>query len=141
MRQTGRAKSYIAVHGRRVHRSGRVSGREGPTKLSCLVSPFRHTFSLFFSKRAQQLLYAYAQHASYLCCCCYCCCVQVDALVRRGRVKVDGAVVKSPKIKLPVDCVIEVNSTYKYLHTYEATTASVVMMLMAPNLGQVGGWL
>ncbi|CAN0058165.1 unnamed protein product [Ectocarpus fasciculatus] len=34
---------------------------------------------------------------------------EVDALVRRGRVKVDGAVVKSPKAKLPVDCVIEVN--------------------------------
>lgn len=32
----------------------------------------------------------------------------MDALVRRGRVKVDGAVVKSPKTKLPVDCVIEV---------------------------------
>lgn len=38
-----------------------------------------------------------------------CCrCLQVDALVRRGRVRVDGAVVKSPKMKLPVDCVIEV---------------------------------
>lgn len=39
-----------------------------------------------------------------------CVCVftmQVDALVRRGRVKVDGAVVKSPKIKLPMDAVIE----------------------------------
>ncbi|CAM9120944.1 unnamed protein product [Ectocarpus sp. 12 AP-2014] len=34
---------------------------------------------------------------------------EVDTLVRRGRVKVDGAVVKSPKAKLPVDCVIEVN--------------------------------
>lgn len=28
--------------------------------------------------------------------------------MRRGRVKVDGTVVKSPKMKLPVDCVIEV---------------------------------
>ncbi|CAM9324927.1 unnamed protein product [Ectocarpus sp. 12 AP-2014] len=34
---------------------------------------------------------------------------EVDTLVRRGRVKIDGAVVKSPKAKLPVDCVIEVN--------------------------------
>ncbi|CAM9823259.1 unnamed protein product, partial [Pylaiella littoralis] len=34
---------------------------------------------------------------------------EVDALVRRGRVKVDCTVVKSPKMKLPVDCVIEVN--------------------------------
>lgn len=39
--------------------------------------------------------------------------VQVDALVRRGRVKVDGAVVKSPKMKLPVDCVIEVGKQGK----------------------------
>ncbi len=39
---------------------------------------------------------------------CVCVCMQVDALVRRGRVKVDGAVVKSPKTKLPVDSVIEV---------------------------------
>eukprot|EP00752_Nemacystus_decipiens_P017129 g15344.t1 len=34
---------------------------------------------------------------------------EVDAMVRRGRVKVDGAMVKSPKIKLPVDCIIEVD--------------------------------
>lgn len=29
-------------------------------------------------------------------------------MVRRGRIKVDGKVVKSAKTKLPVDCVIEV---------------------------------
>lgn len=34
---------------------------------------------------------------------------EVDTMVRRGRIRVDGKVVKSPKTKLPVDCVIEVN--------------------------------
>lgn len=39
---------------------------------------------------------------------CACVLVQVDTMVRRGRIKVDGKVVKSPKTKLPADCVIEV---------------------------------
>ena len=39
---------------------------------------------------------------------CFFCGVQVDAMVRRGRIKVDGKVVRSPKTKLPVNCVIEV---------------------------------
>lgn len=54
---------------------------------------------------------------------------QVDVLVRRGRVKVDGTVVKSPKMKLPVDCVIEVR--------FEVTLVFAALL----RAGEGGAWL